>query len=856
MKHQQQIGHLCFTISGAVLGLLIVAFTIFVKLNIITTATLQEIFRNFPAYYLTLLLPVIFAAIFYFIAKKRNQSIPSDKDTVKKLLQELSLSSAEKNRFEQTMRMAKLGTWEIDCNNESFYGSPELKNIYHVANTDDFSLKEFYKNVHEDDITGIKKSIELSASTLQEVTVEYRYLINGEVHYMTSNISPRTNKNGKLTGYFGTVQDITTNKLIELALKQSEEEKAVVLNNTQTMICIHDMDGVVMNVNETGARMSGFSKNELIGRNFKMLIPGEYQDRYNEYLNKIGSTGTANGTLEIRTKEGNKRAWLYQNTIYKNNGDAPYVIASAIDITDSVKAKNEVEKQQQIIRQIIDSSPNVIYVLNEKQEIVVANKTFNNYYDYNADGRTLSVDLFKDHKDIFLADAAAIHDLEDGEMIKSEGNLKNIHDDSTHRFTVIKKCFKEKSGKKYLLCFCMDITERYQMEIDLKAANEIVERSLKVKDQFISNMSHEIRTPLNAVIGFTDLLTETPLTKVQENYIEIVKTASQTLLALINNILDLSKIESGNLTLEVLPIDVKQIIKDITRLFEPKAKTKNVQINTHISNSIPAKVLGDQLRLSQIIFNLLGNAVKFTEEGSIDIHCDLVKGPDKQKHYIAFSVKDTGIGVPIDKQGAIMERFTQANTDTQRLYGGSGLGLNIVKSIVDMYGGTLSMESKEDHGTEFHFILPFKNYVETQDTTEIKPMNGNKNQAVAVPHALNILLAEDNLVNAMLAKEVLTRRGFSVHHVVNGVLAVEAVQHYDFDLIIMDIQMPEMNGISATEKIRKLPGAVAEIPIIAMTAHSLHGEMQNCYNAGMNGYVSKPFKPDDLYAAIMECVAV
>jgi CheY-like chemotaxis protein len=232
----------------------------------------------------------------------------------------------------------------------------------------------------------------------------------------------------------------------------------------------------------------------------------------------------------------------------------------------------------------------------------------------------------------------------------------------------------------------------------------------------------------------------------------------------------------------------------------------------------------------------------------------MVAGSDSKKHYIAFSVKDTGIGVAQEKQADIFERFTQANTDTQRLYGGTGLGLNIAKSIVDMYGGTLTMESIPNIGTTFNFILPFKIYEGNEILKEVKSIDGETILSINAVKAIHVLLAEDNMVNAMLARQVLKNAGFVVEHVVNGALAVEMVQQQHFDIVLMDIQMPVMNGILATKNIRQLVGEISTIPIVAMTAHSLYGEMQNCYNAGMSGYVSKPFKPENLFTAIIDAI--
>ncbi len=758
-----------------------------------------------------------------------------------------------KNKLQQAMQIARIGSWELDAE-DVLTISTELRALYNLPLEGFISNEEISKNIHLDDLANLKERMALSRTTFQKVEIEYRYIIEGREYYMISNNNPRLNEAGEYIGSIGTVQDITAAKLSALALKKSEEEKAVVLNNTQTIICLHDMNGVLLDINTATEKMSGFSKDEVIGLNLKLIVSPEFQAQFDEYLYTINNNETASGTIQILTKSGHKRVWLYQNTVYANNGDKPYVIASAIDITDSVKAQNEIEKQQQFIRQIIDNSPSVIFMMNEQRQIVLANQTFAKYYPYNEKEIPFAESLSNGADDIFLGDVDSIFEMEDGEMIRLEGSLENPATDTISWFSIINKCFKEKNGKKYILSFGMDITGRYQVETDLIAANEMVERSLKVKDQFISNMSHEIRTPLNAVIGFTDLLADTVLNKEQAEYVDIVQTASANLLALINNILDLSKIESSNLALESLPIDISKIIIDVVKILGPKAKTKGIQVRTNIDNKLPCKVMGDQLRLTQVLFNLLGNAVKFTDTGTIDINCKVVKGSDKLKDYIAFSIKDTGIGVPEDKQTDIFDRFTQANTDTQRLYGGTGLGLNITRSIVDLYGGTLSMESEPGKGTTFHFILPFKKYIETQNLTGVKSPDCESILSINTSNPIHILLAEDNLINAMLATKVLTRKGFTLVHVVNGEQAVEAVQQQYFDLVLMDIQMPVMNGINATMAIRQLTGEGSRLPIIAMTAHSLQGEMQNCYNAGMNGYVAKPFKPDDLFNTIIEAV--
>ena len=443
---------------------------------------------------------------------------------------------ANKNKLQQAMQIARLGSWELDADGR-FTISAELRQLYQFPLEGDISIDEVYKNIHTDDVESVKEKITLGKSTLQREEVEYRYFIKEHLHYMILNNYPRLDADGNYIGAFGTVQDITATKLSALALKKSEEEKSVILNNTQTIICLHDMNGIILDINATAEKMTGFNKSEIIGMSLKSIISPEYTTEFDEYIHTINNNETANGTLQIFTKAGTKLIWLYQNTVYVNEGNQPYVIASAVDITESANAQNEVEIQQQFIRHIMDNSPNVIFLLNEKRQIMLANKTFVKYYPYNEKLTPFAKELSHGADDIFLGDVDCLFEMEEGQIARLEGSLNNPATGTPSWFSIINKCFNEKNGKKYILCFGMDITGRYQVEADLIAANEMIEQSLKVKEQFISDMSNEIRTPLNAVIGFTDLLSGTNLNKKQEEYVGNVKTASENLLALLNNIL-------------------------------------------------------------------------------------------------------------------------------------------------------------------------------------------------------------------------------------------------------------------------------------------------------------------------------
>nr|WP_198999916.1 ATP-binding protein [Flavobacterium sp. ASV13] len=366
--------------------------------------------------------------------------------------------------------------------------------------------------------------------------------------------------------------------------------------------------------------------------------------------------------------------------------------------------------------------------------------------------------------------------------------------------------------------------------IELSAQKKIAERAIFAKDSFLANMSHEIRTPLNAIIGFTDLLAQTRLDDVQRDYIDSVQIAEENLLLIINDILDLSKIESGNLIIDAHPFHLKNTLKHVYDLLKVKVP-KDVEFNLFLDAEMPEIVIGDQGRLNQILVNLTGNALKFTEEGEVTVSVKKV-AETADDYSLKFSVKDTGIGIPEDKLETIFERFTQAEESTTRKFGGTGLGLNIVKQLVELQNGEIHVKSKTGRGSEFFFLFTYKktNHIEV----ETKPLAGYN------LGKLKILLCEDNVLNQKLVKNVISNFGFELDIAENGEAGIELLSKNNYDLVLMDLQMPVKDGYQTTRYIRNQ--LKLSIPIIAMTAHSLVGEQERCYQEGMNGYVPKPFK--------------
>jgi PAS domain S-box-containing protein len=374
-----------------------------------------------------------------------------------------------------------------------------------------------------------------------------------------------------------------------------------------------------------------------------------------------------------------------------------------------------------------------------------------------------------------------------------------------------------------------DIAE--EAKIKAEAARKIAEDAVKAKQQFLSNMSHEIRTPMNAIIGFTKVVLKTELTTKQKEYLTAIKTSGDALIVLINDILDLAKVDAGKMIFEQTPFKMALSISAMLHLFEPKIQEKNLILIKKYDEKIPEVLLGDPVRLHQIILNLVSNAVKFTREGKITVSVSLLS-EDDEKVSIEFIVTDTGIGIGEDKMPGIFENFQQATSETSRLFGGTGLGLAIVKQLVEAQEGSIYVKSKIDKGSDFCFTLSFK---KTSEEAESEALIVETDQRMK---NIKVLVVEDIALNQLLMRTLLDDFGFQCDIAANGKIAIEKLQKNTYDIILMDLQMPEMNGFDATEYIRKEMNLT--IPIIALTADVTTADLAKCKSVGMDDYISKP----------------
>ena len=522
-----------------------------------------------------------------------------------------------------------------------------------------------------------------------------------------------------------------------------------------------------------------------------------------------------------------------------------------------------IKKVEERFRGFLESLPDAIIIVNSNGIIQIVNSQTEKLFGYNRKeilGQEVEKLMPSHHRNTHHAYRKSFWDNPSARPMGAAGRDLFAQRKDGSEFPVAISLNKlEIEEGVFVLAAIRDITYQKQIEKELReakmlaelatgiaeVAQEKAENAMKSKQQFLSNMSHEIRTPMTAIIGFSKVVLKTDLTEKQREYISAIKTSSDSLLVLINDILDLAKVDAGKMTFEQTAFKMESDISAMLHLFDLKFKEKNLELIKNYDSRIPKILLGDSVRLNQIILNLVSNAIKFTTKGKITVSVQLLY-TDEDKAIIEFAVSDTGIGLVENMISTIFENFQQATSSTARLFGGTGLGLAIVKQLVERQGGTINVKSKINEGSTFSFVLSFqKTKTEIELDSEIVKLNTEIKK-------IKVLVVEDVALNQLLMKILLDDFGFEREIAENGKVAIEKMQTTSFDIILMDLQMPEMNGFEATDYIRNKMNS--KIPIIALTADVTADDLAQCKAIGMNDHIAKPIDEKLLYNKIVGLV--
>ncbi|MBC7952465.1 MAG: response regulator [Rhodospirillaceae bacterium] len=625
----------------------------------------------------------------------------------------------------------------------------------------------------------------------------------------------------------------------------SENRLAAILTAAPFPLAVlHRRDGRVLYANQRAGRLMGLPLDTLVGRRLPQgsLAPRDQV----RLIRQLADHGVVDD-MEIRVRGANGRPFWGLVSMIPFDQDGPAVLVACNDITARKAAETALQDQLALHQTVIDTIPNAIFYKDVTGRHLGCNRAFIDMVGLPRD-HIIGHDLAAVGADAELTARAAESDRM---LISGEKRMEVYETTIRHptgwsmRALVHKAAFRNKGGKGRVVGIVgavTDISDRIAFEDELTRARDQAEAANRAKSEFLAVISHEIRTPMNGILGMAHLLLETPLDAVQHDYAATIHSSGEALLTILNDILDFSRLEAGRTEVQEEPFDLADAVDGVLALMAPRAREKAVELALDMALDVPATLVGDVARLRQVLLNLVGNAVKFTDKGGVAVSVFQI-GRKDGKLMLRFDVRDTGIGIPADARPLLFTSFSQADSSISRRFGGTGLGLAISKRLVELMGGEIGVDSEMGRGSRFWFTLPF-------DDANGPLVTSAAPEPMPAGRSLAVLLAEDNAVNRIVAERVLSKAGHHVTTVGDGAQAVDAMAQGRFDVVLMDVHMPEMDGFEATRRIRALPGPASRIPIIALTANVLAGDMERCVESGMDSYLAKPFKPAELLACV------
>lgn len=702
--------------------------------------------------------------------------------------------------------------------------------------------------IHKEDRARIQEIIRGSNELdgIRSYSGEYRLVTkSGEEVWVEDRTTDVRDENGRIILHEGLFQDISDRKNLEVIQRERDElYRVLAANIPDTNVFLMDRSRKYIVAEGTNFDKWGLSREDFQGKSLADIQLTPLQE-IAPILDRV-----LNEREVVETEFFHKGRFYYRiiRPIIQD-GEAKYALSIIRDIHEEYQAKQDLLRSEEKYRRLVEDSTEIIFSLTETFLLQYVSPNVKQFLDYESEeviGRSIFDYLNPDDLDVFRGM------LEENQDLLSDTQYLEFrlrHKSGEYRvFSSNGRLTVDKSGiHRFYTGIARDISKLKEAQRELLLAKEKAEQASQVKSQFLSVMSHEIRTPMNAVIGLAHFLMEENPRPDQLENLKTLQFSAENLMALINDILDFNKIDSGKVELEKSPFDVKNLVTRIVHSHSFQANEKNIQLITEIDSSIPDSLIGDSLRLGQIINNLISNAVKFTEKGYVKISV-IQEYATKDQREIRFVFEDTGIGIPESKRKTIFEAFTQASSSTSRKYGGTGLGLAIVKRLVELHGGEIELRPKKGGGSIFEFTLSFA----CIDQIEKQQKEQNQLLAKSLEHA-KILVAEDNMVNQILIRKFLSKWNTKDLDIASdGREALELFGSNHYNLVILDLQMPELDGFEVAQAIRNHSDiSKRKIPILALTAASIHEVKEQLDEVGINDFVPKPFTPDILYEKIV-----
>jgi PAS domain S-box-containing protein len=634
--------------------------------------------------------------------------------------------------------------------------------------------------------------------------------------------------------------------------KVHESRYRELLDNSSDIVYTHDLDGNLITWSKAGELIAGYSQRELSRSNIEDLVPLDRRPEFHELLRQMSAgSDPARFELVIRAKDGSPVTLDVSTRPITQDGKRIGVLGFARDVTARRRTEEALRNSELRLRTVVSNAPVILFSFDNAGILTFCEGK--GLSGLGLDPAALTGRCVRELESVLPGLSAAYVHAASGEvaaMIQEAGGI-------AYECQLV-PVYGEGSAPLGIIGVAFEITERKKSEEEAHRARQAAEAASRAKSEFLANMSHEIRTPMNCILGMTELALDSKLNADQREYLEMVQSSARSLLSLINDLLDFSKVEAGKLELDLAPFSVGELVESTVKGLAFRARQKGLQLTLDVT-AAAGLFLGDAGRLRQVLTNLIGNAIKFTDKGSVAVAVRPTLQTEREA-ILCFEVTDTGIGIPADKQSLIFEAFAQADGSTTRRYGGTGLGLSISRQIIELMQGKIEVKSAPDTGSTFRFTVRLAKIVQPAAVIEAPAAQSQESRAGGLERsqvarsALRILVAEDNPANQKLILYLLQKQGYAVELASNGVEVLAALEKHGpeaFDLILMDVQMPRMDGIETTLMIREREKESGDrIPIVALTAHAMKADFDRCLAAGMDGYVPKPIHRDELLQTI------